>query len=99
MSDFHSFCACFGFNFIRSDVVHLHDPHLDPVASSAAMEIHAAGLPDLLDCWIAGSAIALGGLFITEDDVLRNLVRSVPAYAKIAVLNWNEFHDHVKNHG
>lgn len=75
----------------RSGVVHLHDPHLDQAASSAAMEIRAAGHPDLLDCWIAGSAIALGGSLVTEDDALEDAVRSLPAYTKVTIHNWRSF--------
>ncbi len=82
----------------RSGVVHMHDPHLDPAASSAAMEIRAAGHPDLLDCWIAGSAISLGGLLVTEDDALRDAVRSIPAYTKATIHNWRGFQAAIKSH-
>jgi predicted nucleic acid-binding protein len=82
----------------RSNVVRMHDPHLDPVASSAAMEIRAAGHPDLLDCWIAGSAIALEGTLVTEDDTLKDVIRSIPAFAKVVILSWGGFQAVINAH-
>jgi hypothetical protein len=60
------------------------------------MEIRAAGHPDLLDCWIGGSAIALGGLFITEDEALRDAVRSIPTFAKVVIQSGGTFQAVVK---
>ncbi|MFX0100094.1 MAG: PIN domain-containing protein [Candidatus Hodarchaeota archaeon] len=60
-------------------------------ANHVAMKIHHAGHPDLMDCWIAGSAAATKGILITEDGNLTAILKSIPETKNTTVLSWKLF--------
>ncbi|MFQ6126373.1 MAG: hypothetical protein ACE5R6_17445 [Candidatus Heimdallarchaeota archaeon] len=71
--------------------VQLHHSFLDESTNSIADRLWILGHQDLMDCWIAGSAAALNGTLITEDDVLKAIMRECSETREIKTFTWDEF--------
>ena len=56
---------------IRSKIVKIIDPFLNPVIAETSMKIREYCHKDLMDCWIAASAIKINAIFLTEDKELK----------------------------
>jgi len=76
---------------IRSKIVKIIDPFLNPVIAESSMKIRGFGHKDLMDCWIAATAIQVGGLFLTEDKELRALLNKYPELKMNKILDWKKF--------
>ena len=63
---------------IRSNIVKIIDPFLNPVIAESSMKIREFGHKNLMDCWIAASAVGLNAIFLTEDKKLRTLLNKYP---------------------
>jgi len=64
---------------------------LNPKASMIASIIRHSGHPDYLDCWIAATAVALGGVFLSEDADLKKILKTIPETKDLIVWSWNDF--------
>ncbi|MFW9988380.1 MAG: PIN domain-containing protein [Candidatus Odinarchaeota archaeon] len=64
---------------------------LNPKASMIASIIRHYGHPDFMDCWIAASAVALNGVFLSEDSELKNMLKNIPETKDLIVCSWDEF--------
>jgi len=73
---------------IKSKIVKIIDPFLNPVIAEKCMKIRKLGHKDLMDCWIAASAIAINAIFLTEDKELRILLKKNPDFKLNKIINW-----------
>lgn len=77
-----------------SEHVLIYDPLLNFDASQIAIKIRHEGHSDLMDCLIAATAVALKGIFLTQEEELRDLLPQIPETSKLIIWSWKEF---VKN--
>ncbi|MGV9171654.1 MAG: type II toxin-antitoxin system VapC family toxin [Promethearchaeia archaeon] len=61
-----------------------------PSASMFATTIRHAGHPDIMDCWIAGTAAALDGILLTEDKDLKSILKEIPETKEIVTWSWGD---------
>lgn len=73
---------------IRSKIVKIIDPFLNPVIAETSMKIREYGHKDLMDCWIAASAIQINAIFLTEDKELRTLLNKYPKLKINKIIDW-----------
>lgn len=64
---------------------------LNPKASMVASIIRHSGHSDFMDCWIAGTAIALNGVFLSEDFELKTTLSKIPETKNLIIYSWNDF--------
>ena len=64
---------------------------LNPRASMIASIIRHSGHPDFMDGWIAGTAISLNGILLSEDLELKKKLKEIPETKNLILLSWNEF--------
>ncbi|GAB4331207.1 MAG: hypothetical protein Kow0069_38830 [Promethearchaeota archaeon] len=62
---------------ITSKAVEVHNSFTDPKVAEVAFRIRALGHGDIFDCLIAGTALAVGGVFVTRDSALKNVLTNV----------------------
>nr|MDO8109946.1 PIN domain-containing protein [Candidatus Sigynarchaeota archaeon] len=75
---------------VTSKVVNLFDPISNHECAEAAAAIRNAGHPDVLDCFIAATAITLKGSFLTEDGDLKALLKKESLLPSNDMLGWKE---------
>ena len=75
----------------NSPHVELFDSPQDIKSMQYLTQIRALGHKDLMDCWILGSAAALGCIFLSEEKVLKRLVSKDEQLGKVEFWNWKEF--------
>ncbi|KKN22060.1 hypothetical protein LCGC14_0918960 [marine sediment metagenome] len=77
-------------SILSSKSVKIFNPLLNPEASRIAINIRHAGHTDLMDCLIAASAVALKGIFLTEDNKLSKAIKIIPENKDIAIWTWED---------
>lgn len=73
---------------IRSKNVKIFDSFLNPVIAEISMKIRNYGHKDLMDCWIAASAIGMNAFFLTEDKELKSLLRKYSELKIKKIIDW-----------
>ena len=81
---------------ITSKVVEIEHPQLNPTASKIAIVIRHENLTDLMDCWIAASAVALKGILLTEDKDLKEILKKIPETKSIITWSWKDLQKNIK---
>ncbi|MHA2365784.1 MAG: PIN domain-containing protein [Candidatus Hodarchaeales archaeon] len=76
---------------VTTSHISIDHPLLNPLASEIANKIRHAGHRDLMDCWIAASAIHLNGILITEDKELVETIKKIVEFKTTPIWNWNKF--------
>ncbi len=76
---------------IRSKIVKIIDPFLNPIIAENSMKIREFGHKDLMDCWIVASAIQINAIFLTEDKELRTLLNKYPELKINKIFDWKIF--------
>ena len=76
---------------IRSKIVKIIDPFLNPVIAESSMKIREFGHKDLMDCWIAASAIGINAIFLTEDNELKILLKKISELKMNKIMDWKIF--------
>ena len=71
--------------------INIFNCELNPKASMIASIIRHSGHPDFMDCWIAATAAALNGVFLSEDIEFKNILKKIPETKDLIVFSWNEF--------
>ncbi len=61
---------------------------LNPKASMIASIIRHAGHSDFMDCWIAGTAVALEGILLSEDTELALVLKKIPETKNLTIWSW-----------
>ena len=56
--------------------------------------IRHSGHPDIMDCWISATAVALNGMLLSEDDELKKKLKDIPETKDIVVTSWLGFKTH-----
>jgi len=79
---------------IINSKVTIFSPEINRKASMIAAKIRHFGHPDILDCWIAASAVALNGILLTEDNELNDILPLIPETKDLKVWSWNKFCKH-----
>ena len=77
-------------SILSSKVVELFNPLLNPEANRLAIGIKHAGHSDLLDCLIAATAVALKGIFVSEDLELRDIMKKNPETKDTPIWTWQD---------
>ncbi len=75
---------------VLNSPVNIFTPELNPKASLIASIIRHSGHLDFMDCWISGAAVALDGIFLTEDKELEKVLRTIPETKAVIIWSWNE---------
>ena len=73
---------------IRSKNVKIFDSFLNPVIAETSMKIRNYGHKDLMDCWIAASAIGMNAFLLTEDKELKSLLRKYSKLKIKKIIDW-----------
>jgi len=73
---------------IRSKNVKIIDSFLNPVIAETSMKIRNYGHKDLMDCWIAASAIGMNAFLLTEDKELKSLLRKYSELKIKKIIDW-----------
>ena len=71
--------------------INIFNCELNPKASMIASIIRHSGHPDFMDCWIAATAVALNGIFLTEDIELKKILKKIPETKNLVVSSWEDF--------
>lgn len=71
--------------------INIFNCELNPKASMIASIIRHSGHPDFMDCWIAATAVALDGVFLSEDVELKNILKKIPETKNLLVSSWDDF--------
>jgi predicted nucleic acid-binding protein len=74
--------------------INIFNCELNPKASMIASIIRHSGHPDIMDCWISGTALALNGVLLSEDLDLKKKLKDIPETKDILVSSWLEFKAH-----
>ncbi len=81
---------------LASKVVEIKHPHLIPEASKIAILLRHENFPDLMDCWIGATAVALKGVLLTEDKYLKQILERTSETQNTVVWSWKELQRNVK---
>lgn len=71
--------------------INIFNCELNPKASMVASIIRHSGHPDFMDCWIAATAVALNGVFLSEDIELKHILKKIPETKDLLVTSWDDF--------
>ncbi|MBA7646065.1 hypothetical protein ES703_53826 [subsurface metagenome] len=71
--------------------INIFNCELNSKASMIASIIRHFGHPDFMDCWIAATAVALNGVFLSEDIELKNILKKIPETKDLVVSSWDDF--------
>ncbi len=75
---------------VLNSPIKIFNPEIDIKASSIASIIRSLGHFDYMDCWIAGSAVSINSIFLTEDKELVNHLKIIPETKKLIIWSWND---------
>jgi predicted nucleic acid-binding protein len=73
---------------LTSKLIHLFDPVVNHDCSQFVAKIRSAGHPDVLDCFIAATALSLNGYFLTEDGDLSTILSDNGLLSPDKLLDW-----------
>lgn len=76
--------------------INIFNCELNPKVSMIASIIRHSGHLDFMDCWIAATAVALDGVFLSEDSELKNILTKIPETKNLAVSSWDNFKKKIK---
>lgn len=74
---------------VLNSPINVFTSELNPKASLTASIIRSSGYLDFIDCWIAGTAVSLRGILITEDKELNQILNEIPETKSTLVWSWN----------
>ncbi|MCK4780806.1 MAG: PIN domain-containing protein [Candidatus Lokiarchaeota archaeon] len=75
---------------ILNSPIDMFNPELNTKASLIASLIRHSGHLDFMDCWIAGAAVALEGILLTEDKELEKVLRAIPETKTVIIWSWKK---------
>jgi predicted nucleic acid-binding protein len=75
---------------VNSSVVTMVDSIYDTEISKIANEIRMHGHKDVLDCYIAATAIERNGIFVSRDRDLKEVIQSMDKYKGQKIIKWND---------
>jgi len=73
---------------VLNSPIKIFNSELNPKASLFAAIIRHSGHLDFLDCWIAGAAVALQGILLTEDKALEKVLQGIPETKSVITWAW-----------
>ena len=76
---------------LSSKHVNIINSHLDLRTLPHFRRIRSLGHKDLMDCWIFGSTVAYGCVFLSEEKTLKKIVAKDERLSGIPFLNWKQF--------
>lgn len=87
------------FNYIIESLpTILQSPHItifhaetNLLATEMAIKIRTAGHNDLMDCYIAGTAFAVDGIYLTEEKTIKKVLKTIPDFNIDRIWNWSRF--------
>lgn len=79
--------------------LHIFYSETDLLASEMAMMIRKMGHTDLLDAWIAGSAYALDGIFLTEERKLIHILKQISEFKSDLIWDWTKLQKELNKNG
>ena len=75
---------------VLNSPIKIFNPEIDIKSSSIASIIRSSGHLDYKDCWIAGSAVSINSILLTEDKELINILKSIPETKKLIIWSWSD---------
>ena len=73
---------------VLNSPIKIFNSELNPKASLIAAIIKHSGHLDFMDCWIAGAAVALQGILLTEDKLLEKVLHGIPETKSVITWSW-----------
>ncbi len=73
---------------VLNSPINIFNSELNPKASLFAAIIRHSSHLDFLDCWIAGTAVALQGILLTEDKALEKVLHGIPETKSVITWAW-----------
>ncbi|MHA1274741.1 MAG: PIN domain-containing protein [Promethearchaeota archaeon] len=67
---------------------------LNPIISLNAAKIRHYGHKDFMDCWIAGTALFLNGILLSEDTQLKSIIKQIPEFKHLEIWSWDDLKKH-----
>ncbi len=80
---------------VLNSPVTIFNPELDSIASKIATIIRHAGHTDIMDCWIAASAVKLNGILLTEEKALPKILQNIIQTKDLILWSWNDFMNNI----
>ncbi len=78
-------------SLLRSPRISVYHSFLDERSNMVADHLRIAGLTDIMDGWIAGTAYTLNYPLVTEDEELRKIISETEYENKLVIISWEEF--------
>ena len=78
-----------------SQNVKIYDPSLSQMASQIAVNIRLSGHSDIMDCWIAASAVVLDAILLTEDKELEKILLLITDTKDIKIWSWKKLIENI----
>jgi hypothetical protein len=75
---------------LNNPFLHIFYTETDLLASEMAMTIRKMGHKGMLDAWIAGSAYALDGIFLTEERDLILILKQISEFKSNLIWDWSK---------
>ncbi|MHA1727209.1 MAG: hypothetical protein ACTSWY_00575 [Promethearchaeota archaeon] len=69
----------------------MFNPYLNTTAAQFAINLRHSGHSDIFDCLIAGIALCVNGILLTEDIVLKNKLKDNPETKFLSIWSWKDF--------
>jgi predicted nucleic acid-binding protein len=73
---------------VLNSPIKIFNSELNLKASLFAAIIRHSGHLDFMDCWIAGAAVALQGILLTEDKTLEEVLHDIPETKSVITWSW-----------
>lgn len=70
--------------------IEIFNCELNPKASMLASIIRHSGHTDFMDCWIAGTAVALDAILLTQDTELAPYLKMIPETKDLVIWSWRD---------
>jgi predicted nucleic-acid-binding protein len=98
-SQYRSELEAKNFNYITESLpTILQSPHIsifpaetNLLATEMAIKIRTAGHSDVMDCYIAGTAFAVDGIYLTEEKTIQKVLKTIPEFNIDRIWNWSRF--------
>ena len=83
---------------MNSENIRVINPLEDQKIIEIGNKIRFSGHSDLLDCWIAATAIHLKGIFLTVDTKLKKRIKSMTEFKSTKIWSWEDYLSNLTNY-
>ena len=77
-------------SIINSKIVTLYDSMKDVRTAQIANDVRIHGHSDIIDCYIAATAISLDAVFLSIDGALLKVIQAIDTYKSLKAISWRD---------